>query len=163
MARSVFSLCALLIVLVTADGVKFDCPALPPLTQPAKNVYELKPQDIKVVMALGDSITAGERRSAPTCSRRYFILSLSCCRVWNDGQTRIRHSGRLARIQGKAVRLKKNSIDFFCTGEFVQHRGRQRRSNGGNVPAILHTRYHWKQPRPSLGRGTICTFVQLCK
>ena len=77
MARSVFSLCALLIVLVTAEGVKFDCPALPPLTQPAKNVYELKPQDIKVVMALGDSITAGEQRSAPTCSSRYFILSLS--------------------------------------------------------------------------------------
>ena len=38
---------------------KFDCPALPPLAQPARTVYELKPQDIKVVMALGDSVTAG--------------------------------------------------------------------------------------------------------
>ena len=38
----------------------FNCPQLPPLTQPAKNVYELRPQDIKVVMALGDSITAGQ-------------------------------------------------------------------------------------------------------
>ena len=39
--------------------VHFDCPQLPPLTQPAKNVHELRPQDIKVVMALGDSVTAG--------------------------------------------------------------------------------------------------------
>ena len=40
--------------------IVFDCPQLPALTQPAKNVYELKPQDIKVVMALGDSFTAGQ-------------------------------------------------------------------------------------------------------
>ena len=40
--------------------VIFNCPQLPPLTQPAKNVYELRPQDIKVVMALGDSVTAGQ-------------------------------------------------------------------------------------------------------
>ena len=40
--------------------IKFDCPQLPPLSRPAETVYELKPQDIKVVMALGDSITAGE-------------------------------------------------------------------------------------------------------
>ena len=39
--------------------IHFFCPQLPPLTKPAQNVYELKPQDIKVVMALGDSITAG--------------------------------------------------------------------------------------------------------
>ena len=39
--------------------VHFDCPQLPPLTQPARTVHELRPQDIKVVMALGDSITAG--------------------------------------------------------------------------------------------------------
>jgi phospholipase B1 len=39
--------------------VHFDCPQLPPLSQPAKTVHELRPQDIKVVMALGDSITAG--------------------------------------------------------------------------------------------------------
>ena len=39
--------------------VHFDCPQLPPLTQPAKTIHELRPQDIKVVMALGDSITAG--------------------------------------------------------------------------------------------------------
>ena len=40
--------------------VKFDCPPLPPLQQPARNVHELRPQDIKVVMALGDSASAGE-------------------------------------------------------------------------------------------------------
>ena len=39
---------------------EFDCPQLPPLSSPARNVYELRPQDIKVVMALGDSVTAGE-------------------------------------------------------------------------------------------------------
>ena len=40
--------------------ISFTCPPLPPLTRPARNVYELRPQDIKVVMALGDSITAGK-------------------------------------------------------------------------------------------------------
>jgi len=39
--------------------ISFTCPPLPPLVRPARNVYELRPQDIKVVMALGDSITAG--------------------------------------------------------------------------------------------------------
>ena len=39
--------------------VHFDCPQLPPLTQPAKTVHELRPQDIKVIMTLGDSVTAG--------------------------------------------------------------------------------------------------------
>ena len=39
--------------------VNFSCPQLPPLSKPAQNVYELRPQDIKVVMALGDSLTAG--------------------------------------------------------------------------------------------------------
>ena len=57
---SVLALCAALVELVAGQGVKFNCPALPPLTRPAKTVYELRPQDIKVVMALGDSITAGE-------------------------------------------------------------------------------------------------------
>ena len=42
----------------------FDCPPLPPLARPARTVNELKPQDIKVVMALGDSITAGINYSA---------------------------------------------------------------------------------------------------
>jgi phospholipase B1 len=46
----------LTVVLVEA---KFDCPALPPLARPARTVHELRPQDIKVVMALGDSVTAG--------------------------------------------------------------------------------------------------------
>jgi hypothetical protein len=44
---------------ICCSQVVFDCPQLPPLTQPAKDVYELRPQDIKVVMALGDSINAG--------------------------------------------------------------------------------------------------------
>ncbi len=39
--------------------VDFNCPPLPPLGKPARNVHELRPQDIKVVMALGDSVTAG--------------------------------------------------------------------------------------------------------
>eukprot|EP01113_Clastostelium_recurvatum_P044957 TRINITY_DN764_c0_g1_i2.p1 TRINITY_DN764_c0_g1~~TRINITY_DN764_c0_g1_i2.p1 ORF type:complete len:389 (-),score=66.10 TRINITY_DN764_c0_g1_i2:70-1236(-) len=37
--------------------MQFSCPPLPPHTP--KNVSDLKPGDIKVVMALGDSITAG--------------------------------------------------------------------------------------------------------
>lgn len=43
------------------DGknARFDCPPLPPLLRPARTVHELRPQDIKVVMALGDSVTAG--------------------------------------------------------------------------------------------------------
>jgi len=56
---------SLLVCLLLALGscrvqVHFNCPELPPLSQPARNVYELRPQDIKVVMALGDSITAGK-------------------------------------------------------------------------------------------------------
>ena len=54
------ALCAALVALTAGQSVHFDCPALPPLTQPAKTVNELRPQDIKVVLALGDSITAGE-------------------------------------------------------------------------------------------------------
>ena len=44
--------------IVTSD--EFNCPPLPPLTRPAQSVHELRPQDIKVVMALGDSVTAGQ-------------------------------------------------------------------------------------------------------
>ena len=40
-------------------GNEFNCPSLPPLTDPAQSVHKLRPQDIKVVMAFGDSITAG--------------------------------------------------------------------------------------------------------
>ena len=56
---------AALIVMTLAERtgdyppISFTCPPLPPLERPARNVYELRPQDIKVVMALGDSITAG--------------------------------------------------------------------------------------------------------
>ena len=39
--------------------ISFTCPPLPPLDRPARNIYELRPQDIKVAMAFGDSITAG--------------------------------------------------------------------------------------------------------
>lgn len=38
----------------------FNCTSLPPLSRQASTVHELRPQDIKVVMAFGDSITAGE-------------------------------------------------------------------------------------------------------
>ncbi len=48
----------ILLHLTAAD--QFNCPKLPPLIRPAQNVYELRPQDIKVVMALGDSVTAGQ-------------------------------------------------------------------------------------------------------
>ena len=65
----------LLIQLLVGLGgcqVHFNCPQLPPLSKPAENVYELRPQDIKVVMALGDSITAGKYYT------RYARLSISC-------------------------------------------------------------------------------------
>ena len=32
--------------------ITFTCPSLPPLVRPARNVYELRPQDIKVVVTL---------------------------------------------------------------------------------------------------------------
>ena len=51
--------------------VRFSCPQLPPLTKPAQNVYELRPQDIKVVMAMGDSITAGEGAASTSTPARY--------------------------------------------------------------------------------------------
>ena len=58
-----FTFTSVLICLVGLQLVRcqvhFDCPQLPPLTQPAKTVHELRPQDIRVVMALGDSVTAG--------------------------------------------------------------------------------------------------------
>ena len=93
MADSVVSLFVFLVVtgLVAVDGVKFNCSALPPLTQPARTVRELKPQDVKVVMALGDSITAGWQPSALSYGLHY-----SLCRVWDDGQPRnIRLGGLL--------------------------------------------------------------------
>jgi phospholipase B1 len=40
------------------DIFDFNCPSLLPLTKPATSVHELRPQDIKVVMAMGDSVTA---------------------------------------------------------------------------------------------------------
>ena len=45
---------------LSSGQVNFSCPQLPPLSKSAENVSELRPQDIKVVMALGDSITAGK-------------------------------------------------------------------------------------------------------
>ena len=79
-------LCAAFVALAASQGVHFDCPALPPLTQPAKTVYELKPQDIKVVMALGDSITAGrddaQQKRKALCSYIYmYIQQWLCCHV----------------------------------------------------------------------------------
>ena len=59
-AASLFSLHEdMLVCSYESQDVRFDCPQLPHLTQPAKTVHELRPQDIKVVMALGDSVTAG--------------------------------------------------------------------------------------------------------
>ena len=58
-ARDVVIVVLSLLFSLGACQVHFDCPPLPPLQRPARNVYELRPQDIKVVMALGDSITAG--------------------------------------------------------------------------------------------------------
>ena len=49
---------SLLVGLVRCQ-VHFNCPQLPPLAQPARTVHELRPQDIKVIMTFGDSITAG--------------------------------------------------------------------------------------------------------
>ncbi|CAG8758515.1 34351_t:CDS:1, partial [Racocetra persica] len=40
------------------------CPSLTPRTSPPANVHDLRPDDIKVIMALGDSITAGFQADA---------------------------------------------------------------------------------------------------
>ncbi len=45
-----------------ACQLPFNCPQLPPLQNPAKTVYELRPQDIKVIANLGDSVTAGKEQ-----------------------------------------------------------------------------------------------------
>ena len=42
--------------------VHFNCPQLPPLAKPAETIHELRPQDIQVIMTLGDSVTAGDDR-----------------------------------------------------------------------------------------------------
>ncbi|CAG8601318.1 4500_t:CDS:2, partial [Cetraspora pellucida] len=42
------------------------CPSLTPRTSPPASVHDLRPDDIKVIMALGDSITAGFQADA-TC------------------------------------------------------------------------------------------------
>ena len=49
-------LCSIVLVLCN----DFNCSTLPPISQHASSVHELRPQDIKIVMAFGDSITAGE-------------------------------------------------------------------------------------------------------
>ena len=72
--------------------VHFDCPQLPPLTQPARTVRELRPQDIKVIMALGDSITAGtwyawlnlanDIEILNTCTANKLEFSMAAIRSW---------------------------------------------------------------------------------
>ncbi len=67
---------------------QFDCPLLPQ-PQPATTVYELKPQHIKVVMALGDSVTAG--------ALFYLAQLLTCvcaCAEQVTGSCRFRHVGK---------------------------------------------------------------------
>ena len=73
---------AVFATLISRLGIclEFDCPLLPQ-PQPAMTVYELKPQHIKVVMALGDSVTAGALRSK--CSRpvrylRIYVIVVVC-------------------------------------------------------------------------------------
>ena len=62
--------------------VNFSCPQLPPLTKPAQNVYQLKPQDIKVVMALGDSITAGNGQLRTVQLLTMLLYRLEVCAGW---------------------------------------------------------------------------------
>ena len=78
--------------------VTFSCPPLPPITEPAKDVYSLRPQDIKVVMTLGDSVTAGAFIGAPPLIALYYvrmcvpiylyIYMYVGCRFWHDGEPR---------------------------------------------------------------------------
>lgn len=54
---------AVLLLLGAVDGRRYapdiqDCPALGPRRELAKDVSDLRPDDIKVIMALGDSVTA---------------------------------------------------------------------------------------------------------
>lgn len=86
--------------------VKFDCPQLPPLSRPARNVYELRPQDIQVVMALGDSITAGEMQANFTMHGWLptWAMALRTCmlvgRVRSDGLPWYRPPCKPGRVQG---------------------------------------------------------------
>ena len=67
------------------QNVHFDCPPLPPLTAPARTVYELRPQDIKVVMALGDSVTAGKRCYGNNIDIEVRLVVFCLYRIWYDG------------------------------------------------------------------------------
>lgn len=58
MSRCLFISFFLLLCFEFITSDEFNCPPLPPLTRPAQSVHELRPQDIKVVMTLGDSVTA---------------------------------------------------------------------------------------------------------
>lgn len=62
-------LSAALVATAMSQAVKFNCPQLPPLKSPAETVYELHPQDVRVVMAFGDSITAGEALRPLACNK----------------------------------------------------------------------------------------------
>lgn len=92
--------------------VNFSCPQLPPLSKSAKNVHELRPQDIKVVMAIGDSITAGKKRVANDDSCSYNCGQLSCpiFRFWN-----VWPSWWFERIQGRYM----PDLIVFCF--FLKH------------------------------------------
>ena len=71
---------------LSSGRVNFSCPQLPPLSHPAENVSELRPQDIKVVMALGDSITVGKIQCQVTLTIAVvLILIFFQFRFWNNG------------------------------------------------------------------------------
>jgi len=49
-------ICFVVLLAIGCNGFKLDCPPLPPHTP--KDIYDLRPNNIKVAMAFGDSITA---------------------------------------------------------------------------------------------------------
>lgn len=57
----------------TTEIPKFDCPPLVPSAEVPKSVHRLRPSDVKVIAAFGDSLTAGNGVRAETVAQVFFV------------------------------------------------------------------------------------------
>ena len=130
---------------LSSGQVNFSCPQLPPLSHSAENVSELRPQDIKVVMALGDSITAGKIQYQVTLTITA-VLILLFFQYLGFGIMGLHNSWGEYRVGEYQTWLDQCSMfhfeeihTFLHAGSFMVHRRGPRRSDSGHFPAILHT------------------------
>ena len=128
---------------LSSGQVNFSCPQLPPLSHSAENVSELRPQDIKVVMALGDSITAGKIQYQVTLTIAV-VLILLFFQYLGFGIMGLRNRWGEYRVGEYQTWLDKCFILKKFTplndaGSVVVHRRGPRCSDSCHFPAILHT------------------------